>query len=84
LTLGGRTRFEELSGAVSVTPGVSRFSRLVLNAGLMQSSRQIEVSHDRQLRGRMDVQMRGRADHTAIPIVISGPLKSPLTQTAGR
>lgn len=84
LTLGGRTRFEELSGAISVTPGASRFSRLVLNAGLMQSSGQIEVSHDRQLRGRMDVQMRGRADHTAMPIVISGPLKSPLTQTAGR
>jgi hypothetical protein len=84
LTLGGRTRFEELSGEISVTPGAARFSRLVLNAGLMQSSGQIEVSHDRQLRGRMNVQMRGRADHTAIPIVISGPLKSPLTQTAGR
>jgi hypothetical protein len=83
LTLGGRTRFEELSGVISLTPGAWRFSRLVLNAGLMHSSGQIEVSRDLQLRGRMDVQMRGRADHTAMPILISGPLKSPLTQTAG-
>ena len=72
-----------LSGAISLTPSAWRFSRLVLNAGLMQSSGQIEVSRDLQLRGRMDVQMRGRADHTAMPILISGPLKSPLTQTAG-
>lgn len=84
LTLGGRTRFEELSGAISLTPSAWRFSRLVLNAGLMQSSGQIEVSSDLKLRGRMDVQMRGRADHTAMPILLSGPLKSPLTQTAGR
>lgn len=83
-TLGGRTRFEDLSGGIVLTPGTTRFSRLVLNAGLMQSSGQIEVSRELQLRGRMEVQMRGRADHTAVPILISGTLKSPLLQTAGR
>ncbi|HRF11056.1 MAG: putative protein involved in outer membrane biogenesis [Candidatus Accumulibacter phosphatis] len=83
-TLGGWTRFEELSGAITVTPNAFLFSRLLLNAGLMQSSGQIELSRNLQLRGRMDVLMRGQADHSSRPILISGPLKSPLTQTAKR
>ncbi len=81
-TLGGRTRFEELSGAITLTPSASRFSRLSLDAGLMHSSGQIEVARNRQLQGRMEVQMRGRTDHTTMSILISGPLNSPQTQTA--
>lgn len=80
-TLGGATRFEQLSGALRLTPTSYRLSRLVLNAGLMQSTGQLELSHDLQLRGRMDVQMRGYADHSAKQVAISGPLKSPQLQT---
>jgi uncharacterized protein involved in outer membrane biogenesis len=75
-TLGGATRFEQLSGAIRLTPERYRFSRLVLQAGTMQSTGQLEVSSDLQLRGRMDVQMRGRADAT-VPVAISGTLKTP-------
>jgi hypothetical protein len=71
LTLGGRTRFEELSGGITLTPGLTLLPT-GLNAGLMHSSGQIEVSRNCKLRGRMEVQMRGRADHTAVPILISG------------
>jgi hypothetical protein len=82
-TLGGGTRFEQLSGAIRLTPTAYRFSRLVMNAGLMQSTGQLEVSRDLQIRGRMDVQMRGRADHNAKSVSVNGPLKSPLLQTQG-
>lgn len=83
LTLGGATRFEELSGVLTLTPNALRLSRLSLTAGLMQANGQIEVGRDLQLRGRMDVMMaRRRADHTAMPVLISGALESPLTQTA--
>lgn len=75
-TLGGATRFEQLSGAIRLTPERYRFSRLLLQAGTMQSTGQLEVSSDLQLRGRMDVQMRGRADAT-VPVAISGTLKTP-------
>lgn len=78
LALGGSTRFEQLTSTVKRTPNGFRFSRVALSAGLMQSTGQIEVDRDRQLRGRMDVQMRGRADHTAMSIVIGGTLQSPL------
>lgn len=83
-TLGGWTRFEELSGAITVTPNAFLFSRLALNAGLMQSTGQIELSRKLQLRGRMEVLMRGQADRSSRSILISGPLQSPLTQTANR
>lgn len=81
LTLGGATRFEELSGTINLTPGASRFSRLALNAGLMQSDGQLEMSRDLQLRGRMDVTMRGQEERITVPVLISGSLRSPLTQT---
>lgn len=84
LTLGGWTRFEELSGTVTLTPGTSSFSRLVMDAGLMQSSGQIEVGRDLQVRGAMNVVLGGSADRTARRILISGSLKNPLTQTASR
>lgn len=80
-TLGGATRFEQLSGTIRLTPDTYRFSRLVLHAGTMQSSGQIEVNRDLQLRGRMEVQMRGRADQTATPVLIGGSLKTPQLQT---
>ena len=84
VTLGGWTRFEELAGVITLTPSSSRFSRLVLRAGLMQSSGQIEVARDLQLRGRMDVVLGGSADRTARRVLISGSLKTPLTQTGNR
>lgn len=82
VTLGGSTRFEDLSGTIALTPHASRFSRLVLNAGLLQASGEIDVNRDLQLQGRMEVALRGAAGRSVRPIVISGPLKAPLTQTA--
>ena len=47
---------------------------------LMQSTGQFEVNQELELNGRMNVQMRGPNDQTATTIVLSGPLKSPLSQ----
>lgn len=80
-TLGGATRFEQLSGTIRLTPDHYRFNRLLLQAGTMQSTGQIEVSGDQQLRGRMDVQMRARADQAAVPVSIGGSLQTPQLQT---
>ena len=84
VTLGGSTSFEDLSGVIVLTPHASRFSRLVLNAGLLQASGQIDVDRDLQLHGRMEVILRGAAGRSVRPILISGPLKAPLTQMAGK
>lgn len=84
LALGGATRFEQLSGVVSLTPGFFHFSRLNLSAGAMQSTGYIDIARDLDVRGRMEVQMRGRADHVQMPVLIGGSLKAPLLKAADR
>ncbi|MDS4014268.1 MAG: AsmA-like C-terminal region-containing protein [Candidatus Accumulibacter sp.] len=84
LALGGATRFEQLSGAVRLTPGFVHLSRLNLSAGAMQSAGYLDIGRDLDLRGRMDVEMRGRGERTALPVAISGSLNAPLLKTVER
>jgi hypothetical protein len=81
---GGVTRFEQMSGILSLTPSNYRFSNLLLISGLMQSSGQIEVSRDLQIKGAMEVQMSGTVNKLRVPLLISGPLKAPLLQAGKR
>jgi hypothetical protein len=81
---GGATRFEQLSGTVSLTPSSYRFSNLLLTSGLMQSAGQLEVNRDLQIRGAMEVQMSGSVNKLRMPLLISGPLKTPLLQAGKR
>ena len=80
---GGATPFENLSGAIKLTPAGYQFSGLVLNSGLMQSTGALNVSSELMVSGTMELRIRGSANQTRIPISISGPLKSP-TVAAGR
>jgi hypothetical protein len=83
-THGGTTRFEQLSGMFSLTPTDYRFSNLLLTSGLMQSSGQLEVSRDFQIKGAMEVQMSGTVNKLRVPLLINGPLKAPLLQAGKR
>ncbi|MBS1228820.1 MAG: hypothetical protein H6R17_2097 [Proteobacteria bacterium] len=80
---GGATRFENLSGAIKLTPERYQFSGLVLNSGLMQSTGYLNVSRELTVSGKMELKMRGTANQARVPISISGSLKSPTVQ-AGR
>lgn len=84
LALGGATRFEQLTGAVRLTPGFIHLSRLSLSAGAMQAAGYIDLGRELDLRGRMDVEMRGRGEHSALPVAISGSLNAPLLKAADR
>jgi hypothetical protein len=81
---GGATRFEQMSGILSLTPSNYRFSNLLLTSGLMQSSGQMEVSRDLQIKGAMEVQMSGTVNKLRVPLLINGPLKAPLLQAGKR
>ena len=80
---GGATRFENLSGAIKLTPVRYQFSGLVLNSGLMQSTGYLDVGRELTVSGKMELKVRGTANQTRVPISISGSLKSPTVQ-AGR
>jgi len=77
---GGTTRFENLSGAIKLTPARYQLSGLVLNSGLMQSTGYLDVSRELTVSGKMELKMRGTANQTRVPMSISGPLKSPTVQ----
>jgi hypothetical protein len=81
---GGSTRFEQLSGVFSFAPSGYRFSNLVLTSGLMQSFGQVDINRDLQLNGRIEVQMSGTVNKLRMPLLISGPLKTPSLQAAKR
>ncbi|WP_301101565.1 AsmA-like C-terminal region-containing protein [Propionivibrio sp.] len=80
---GGSTQFENLSGKIKLTPTGYKFSGLVLNSGLMQSTGFIDVGNELNVSGKMELKMRGTANQTRVTISISGPLKSPTLQVGG-
>ena len=80
---GGGTSFENLSGAIKLTPAGYKFSELVLNSGLMQSTGFLNVSSELVVNGVMELRIRGTANQTRVPISIRGPLNSPSVE-AGR
>jgi hypothetical protein len=77
---GGATQFEQLSGSVNFTPMSYQFNGLILDSGLMQSTGQIEVSKNLEIRGKMVLQMRGTVNQTRVPVTISGQLNAPELQ----
>ena len=77
---GGATIFERLSGKIRLTPAGYQFSGLVLSSGLIQSTGYVDVSKDLKVSGRMELQIRGTVNQTRVPVVISGPLKTPSVQ----
>jgi hypothetical protein len=81
---GGATLFEQLTGSVNFTPTSYQFNGLILDSGLMQSTGQIEVSKNLQIRGKMVLQMRGTANQTRVPVTISGPLDAPVLQVGSK
>jgi len=81
---GGATQFEQLSGKIKLTPSSYRFSELILNSGLMQSTGNFEVSRDLTVNGKMELQMRGTVNQTRVPVSITGPLKTPVVQIGKR
>ena len=81
---GGATLFEQLTGSVKFSPTSYQFNGLILDSGLMQSTGQIVVSKNLQIRGKMVLQMRGTANQTRVPVTISGPLDAPVLQVGSK
>lgn len=77
---GGTTRFEQVSGALRVTPGALSFSELMMTSGLLRAVGKVELSYDRNWSGMLDVEMRGSANLVRMPLSVSGTLKDPVLQ----
>ena len=68
--LGGATQFEQLSARIRINDSGYQLSDISINSGLMQSSGNVEVGKDLQLKGKMVLQMRGSANQMRVPIAL--------------
>lgn len=86
-TRGGETRFEQLSGSLTLAPQGPRLSDLRLLSGLMRANGAVAVGKNKQLDGAMTVEIRGSASVVRRPVVFGGTLADPvlsLERNAGR
>lgn len=78
---GGRTRFDELSGDLSVADGVYAFRQLKMDAGMLTATGRLDVS-GRELSGRISAELAMRAGAGPTVLQIGGTADSPSLHVA--
>lgn len=73
---GGATRFEEISGAVSVAGGRYQYRNVKLASGLLSATGGFEVFPSKDIRGRIFVELRSQAAQIRGNFTIDGNLKA--------
>ena len=73
---GGATRFEEISGAVSVAGGRYQYRNLKLASGLLSATGAFEVLPSKDVNGRVFIELRSQAAQIRGNFAINGNLKA--------
>lgn len=77
-TRGGKTHFDELSGAVSLADNAYRFKQCKLVSGVVNAIGQFNVSADDQLAGRMNVEFKPIPSRGTMAMQIGGTISDPV------
>ncbi|MBI5435599.1 MAG: hypothetical protein HY937_00535 [Nitrosomonadales bacterium] len=75
---GGTTRFNELSGLLSVDAAGYHFKKLKVSSGAMNAEGRLDISPQQQLSGLLDTDLKGTATLISMPLVVSGTLRDPV------
>jgi hypothetical protein len=73
---GGATRFEEISGAVSVAGGRYQYRNLKLASGLLSATGGFEIFPSKDVNGRVFIELRSQAAQIRGNFIIDGNLKA--------
>ncbi len=73
---GGATRFEEISGAVSVAGGRYQYRNLKLASGLLSATGGFEIFPSKDVNGRLFVELRSQVAQIRGNFIIDGNLKA--------
>ncbi|MDP2323990.1 MAG: AsmA-like C-terminal region-containing protein, partial [Gammaproteobacteria bacterium] len=73
---GGATRFEEISGTVSVANNRYQYRNLRLSAGLLSATGGAEIAPDKDVSGRVAVELRSQAAQMRGNFNVTGNLKA--------
>ncbi|HET7158135.1 MAG TPA: hypothetical protein VFI62_04010, partial [Burkholderiales bacterium] len=74
-TAGGRTPFETLKGAVTLSDSTYSYRDLQLSSGLVNASGNFEVAPDGRLNGRINAEMHARGAVVRTPLKLSGTVQ---------
>jgi uncharacterized protein involved in outer membrane biogenesis len=75
-TQGGSTKFEELSGSLSVADGRYQYRSLRLAAGILTSSGNVDVAPGQDVSGRISVELRSQAQQMRQNLNVTGSLRA--------
>ena len=75
---GGRTHFDELSGALEVDNNSKHLRQIRISAGIMSANGDVDIAPDKQVSGQMNVSLKVRAERGSVPLVVSGTLAEPV------
>ncbi len=84
-TIGGETRFDELSGHLVMEHGGYHFTQLRISSGAMAvEGGNVDVSPNGELSGRINAQVKALGTSAGVPLNVGGTVDSPLLYpTAG-
>lgn len=82
-TAGGTTRFDDLTGLLTVDAGGYHFRKLKIVSGSLNAEGKLDVSPSLQLGGMLDIDVKGTAGLVSMPMVISGTLNKPVVRPSG-
>lgn len=79
---GGMTKFDDLSGALSMDASGYHFRNLKISSGSLNADGRIGISPSLGLKGVLEVDVKGTAGLVSMPLVISGTLDEPVIRVS--
>lgn len=82
-TTKGSTRFDDLTGLLTVDASGYHFRSLKIASGSLNAEGRVDVSPALQLGGILDTNIKGTAGLVSMPMVVSGTLDKPVVRPSG-
>lgn len=82
-TAGGTTRFDDLTGLITVDASGYHFRKLKIASGSLNAEGKMDISPSLRLGGMLDADIKGTAGLVSMPMVVSGTLNNPVVRPSG-
>jgi uncharacterized protein involved in outer membrane biogenesis len=76
VTQGGATRFEDISGTLTLANGRYQYRNMKFSSGLLSANGAFEVSPNKDVNGRISVELRSQAAQRRGNFIVDGDLKA--------
>lgn len=82
-TAKGATRFDDLTGLLTVDASGYHFRNLKIASGSLNAEGRVDISPSLKLNGMLDTNVKGTAGLVSMPMVVSGTLNKPVVRPSG-